>query len=114
MPLKPRPTGRSSTGPPRSPPREDRDADQYRISEHVHLLRTPDHTGEDISTVAGTAEGPVVLTHLWWHAEGPADDPFATDRGLLADSRRAILDLKPVLIIPGNGTPFTPGTDTPV
>ncbi|MEH0631010.1 hypothetical protein [Streptomyces stelliscabiei] len=26
------------------------------------------------------AEGLVVLTHLWWTAEGPADDPFAPDR----------------------------------
>ncbi|MCF3132200.1 MBL fold metallo-hydrolase [Streptomyces olivochromogenes] len=93
---------------------EDRDADQYRISEHIHLLRTPGHTSEDISTVAGTAEGLVVLTHLWWHAEGPADDPFATDRGLLADSRRAILDLKPALIIPGHGAPFTPTTHIPI
>ena len=56
-----------------------------------------------------TAEGLVVLTHLWWSAEGPADDPFARDRDLLRTSREAVLALGPALIVPGHGAPFVPG-----
>jgi hypothetical protein len=35
----------------------DRDADGVPLSPSVRLLRTPGHTGEDISTVAVTADG---------------------------------------------------------
>src|SRR5260370_41830930 len=58
---------------------DDRDADGFQVSESVTLMRTPGHSAEDISTLVRTAEGLVVLTHLWWHAEGPAEDPLAAD-----------------------------------
>ncbi|MFD9127074.1 MBL fold metallo-hydrolase [Kitasatospora sp. NPDC059571] len=92
----------------------DRDADGYRLGEHIELRRTPGHTAEDISTLVRTEAGLVVLTHLWWHAEGPAQDPFAADPDLLSASRRSVLDLQPVLIVPGHGEPFSPGERTPV
>jgi hypothetical protein len=56
----------------------------------------------------------VVLTHLWWSASGPADDPFAADRDLLRRSRQRVLDLEPVQVIPGHGPAFTPDASTPV
>ncbi|GAA5020488.1 MBL fold metallo-hydrolase [Kitasatospora paranensis] len=93
---------------------QDRDADGFRISEHIQLRRTPGHSAEDISTLVRTDDGLVVLTHLWWHAEGPAEDPFAADPDLLTHSRRAVLDLRPSLIIPGHGRPFAPDDRTPV
>jgi glyoxylase-like metal-dependent hydrolase (beta-lactamase superfamily II) len=92
---------------------KDRDADGFQLSEHVRLLRTPGHTAEDISTLVTTDEGLVVLTHLWWHAEGPADDPFATDADQLRRYRNTVLELAPARIIPGHGEPFTPSAQTP-
>ena len=91
----------------------DRDADGFQLSEHVRLLRTPGHTAEDISTLVTTDDGLVVLTHLWWHADGPAEDPYATDPVKLRQNRNTVLELGPARIIPWHGEPFTPSAQTP-
>jgi glyoxylase-like metal-dependent hydrolase (beta-lactamase superfamily II) len=91
---------------------EDRDADGFQLSESVTLLRTPGHSPEDVSTLVETAEGLAVLTHLWWHAEGPAEDPYG-DQELLSRYRAAVLDRDPALIVPGHGPAFAPSAETP-
>jgi glyoxylase-like metal-dependent hydrolase (beta-lactamase superfamily II) len=91
---------------------EDSDAEGRRLGEAVSLIRAPGHTQEDIATVAGTPDGVVVCTHLWWSAEGPLDDPFASDRAALRESRARVLGIAD-LIVPGHGAPFAPGPTTP-
>jgi glyoxylase-like metal-dependent hydrolase (beta-lactamase superfamily II) len=91
---------------------EDRDAEGHEISSGVRLIRAPGHTEEDIATLVDTDDGLVVLTHAWWTAAGPADDPYAFDRAILRQSRARILGLAPVLIVPGHGAPFAPSLDT--
>ena len=85
-----------------------------QLSEAVRLVRTPGHTPQDISTMVETAQGLVVCTHLWWSAEGPLDDPYAEDAGVLEGSRRLVLELEPALVVPGHGGPFRPRPSTPV
>ncbi|GAA2003616.1 MBL fold metallo-hydrolase [Catenulispora subtropica] len=92
---------------------DDRDADGYQLSDHVRLMRTPGHTPEDISTLVATEEGLVVLTHLWWSAEGPAEDPYATDGEQLHRHRETVLASEPVLIVPAHGASFAPSGQTP-
>lgn len=87
---------------------DDRDADGYELSPAVRLMTTPGHTAQDISTLVETDTGLVVLTHLWWHAGGPPDDPLAENLDLLHDNRARVLALRPALIIPGHGAPFVP------
>ncbi len=82
------------------------------VAPSVRLLRTPGHSNEDISTVAGTAEGVVVFTHLWWTDAHPVEDPYAPDPAVLHASRQRILELADV-IVPGHGAPFVPGRETP-
>ncbi len=89
----------------------DRTPDTPPLGPSVQLMPTPGHTDEDLSTLVQTVEGLVVLTHLWWTADGPADDPFARDRDLLRASRESVLALGPALIVPGHGAPFVPGPD---
>lgn len=91
---------------------DDRPADGFELSGSVRLMATPGHTAQDISTLADTAQGLVVLTHLWWSAEGPAEDPLAEDAAALSESRRKVLALGPVLIIPGHGPAFEPAEAT--
>lgn len=93
---------------------EDREAEGFHLGDSTWLIETPGHTPQDISTVVETADGLVVMTHLWWMAEGPAEDPFAPDASQLAASRRRVLDLAPVLVVPGHGPAFAPSADTPV
>jgi len=92
---------------------EDRAAEGYQVGPSTRLLETPGHSPQDVSTVVGTADGSVVLTHLWWTAQGPAEDPFAPDQEVLRRSRERVLALSPVLIVPGHGPAFVPGPDTP-
>ncbi|MFJ9575269.1 MBL fold metallo-hydrolase [Streptomyces sp. NPDC101191] len=91
----------------------DRPADGFALSPSIRLAATPGHTPEDISTLVDTADGLVVLTHLWWSADGPAEDPYATDPEALHASRRAVLALGPALVVPGHGAPFAPTPETP-
>lgn len=87
---------------------EDRDADGFQVGPSVRLMTTPGHTMQDISTLAETDSGLVVLTHLWWHSAGPENDPFAEDGELLRANRAKVLAQRPALIIPGHGAPFVP------
>jgi glyoxylase-like metal-dependent hydrolase (beta-lactamase superfamily II) len=91
---------------------DSRPAEGFEVSPHVKLLATPGHTPEDITTVATTDDGVVALTHLWWFAAGPPEDPYAADPALLHANRARILDMA-TLIVPGHGPAFTPGPDTP-
>jgi glyoxylase-like metal-dependent hydrolase (beta-lactamase superfamily II) len=82
-----------------------RDADGAELGPSVRLLRTPGHTSEDISTVASTAGGVYACTHAWWFADGPAEDPLATDAAALQVSRNRLRAVAAV-IIPGHGAAF--------
>jgi glyoxylase-like metal-dependent hydrolase (beta-lactamase superfamily II) len=92
---------------------EERRAEGFRLSSSVWLLETPGHTPQDVTTVVETAGGLVVCTHLWWDAQGPAEDPFALDQALLRASRERVLALELALIVPGHGAAFAPEPGTP-
>lgn len=89
---------------------ESRPAEGVTLGPSVLLLETPGHTPQDISVVAATPEGLVVLTHCWWYEAGPAKDPYG-DQEQLEASRARILELPDIArIIPGHGPPFSPST----
>jgi glyoxylase-like metal-dependent hydrolase (beta-lactamase superfamily II) len=92
---------------------DDQPAEGRAVSPSVTLVETPGHTPQDISTLVTTDDGLVVCAHLWWHADGPAQDPRATDLDALRAGRRRILELDPVTVVPGHGPAFRPGPGTP-
>lgn len=92
---------------------DDQPAEGRQVSPSVRLAETPGHTPQDISTLVTTDAGLVVCTHLWWHADGPAEDPRATDLLGLHANRDRVLALEPVTIVPGHGPAFRPGDATP-
>jgi len=89
-----------------------READGYQLSPSITLIATPGHTAQDITTLAATPEGVHACTHAWWAADGPADDPLATDPAALPASRARILAVA-TEIIPGHGPAFRPDASTP-
>jgi glyoxylase-like metal-dependent hydrolase (beta-lactamase superfamily II) len=89
-----------------------RAADGVQLTPSVRLLATPGHTPQDITTLVGTSDDVAALTHLWWTADGPADDPYTPDRELLRHQRERVLDLA-TLVVPGHGAPFRPSASTP-
>ncbi|MEV0649412.1 MBL fold metallo-hydrolase [Phytomonospora sp. NPDC050363] len=93
---------------------EDREAEGYEFTPSLRLLATPGHSPEDITLLAGTAEGVVAFAgDLWWRPNGPADDPVAPDRELLRASRRRVLGLADV-IVPGHGPAFPADDSAPL
>ena len=91
---------------------ESREADGVNLSPSVRLLATPGHTPQDLTVLVGTRDGIVALTHLWWTGEGPAEDPYASDRDLLRSQRERVLALAD-RVLPGHGPSFVPGPETP-
>jgi glyoxylase-like metal-dependent hydrolase (beta-lactamase superfamily II) len=91
---------------------EDSDAEGRHLSPSVVLIRVPGHTAQDIATIAGTEDGYVVLSHLWWDSDGPPEDPSAEDPERLHASRARVLEFAD-LIVPGHGAPFRPARTTP-
>ena len=89
-----------------------RPAEGLALSPSVRLLATPGHTPQDVTTLVGTVDGLVALTHLWWTAEGPADDPYAPDRDVLRAQRERVLAVAD-LVVPGHGAAFVPSGSTP-
>lgn len=89
-----------------------RDCHGFEVSPSVRLVRTPGHTADCLTALAGTAEGVVALTHLWWSAEGPDEDPYAVDAKALHAGRERILEVADV-ILPGHGAMFRPDARTP-
>ncbi|HXL37764.1 MAG TPA: MBL fold metallo-hydrolase [Ktedonobacteraceae bacterium] len=91
---------------------ESRKAEGFHLSPSILLIATPGHTPQDITTLVGTNEGVIAFTHLWWSAEGPADDPLADDLAVLHANRLRVLQVAR-LIVPGHGAPFIPDETTP-
>ncbi len=91
---------------------DSRPADGHEVSPSVRLMATPGHTPEDISTVVTVGSAVAVFTHLWWHEDGPPEDPLAVDPPSLHRHRSGILEIASV-IIPGHGPPFRPTASTP-
>ncbi len=89
-----------------------RECDGFEVSPSVGLARTPGHTAECLTVMVGTAEGVVALTHLWWSAEGPPEDPYADDPAALHESRELVLAVAD-LVVPGHGAMFRPLGSTP-
>jgi glyoxylase-like metal-dependent hydrolase (beta-lactamase superfamily II) len=92
---------------------DDQPAEDRQVSPNVTLIETPGHTPQDVSTLVTTDAGLVVCTHLWWHADGPPEDPRATDLAALHTNRERVIALDPVTLVPGHGPAFTPGAGTP-
>ena len=91
---------------------EDSDCDGRVLTPSVQLARTPGHTAQDLVLIAGTADGIVVTTHSWFHADSTAEDEDPDDLDQLHESRRRILDVAD-LIVPGHGPAFRPTASTP-
>ncbi|MFJ5780193.1 MBL fold metallo-hydrolase [Streptomyces sp. NPDC093094] len=92
----------------------DRDAEGHELTPSLRLIRTPGHSPEDITLLAGTEQGVVAFVgDLWWRPDGPVEDPVAPDPGTLRTSRLRVLAAAD-LIVPGHGGPFPADGSAPI
>ncbi|MCX4824593.1 MBL fold metallo-hydrolase [Streptomyces sp. NBC_01142] len=91
----------------------DRDAEGYELTPSLRLIRTPGHSREDITLLAGTDSGVVAFVgDLWWRPNGPVEDPVAPDHEILLASRLRVLAAAD-LIVPGHGAAFPADDSAP-
>lgn len=90
---------------------QSRPAEGFSLSPSIRLIQTPGHTPQDVTTLVSTAQDTVAFTHLWWGAQGPPEDPSATDVDAFHRSRLRVLELA-TLIVPGHGAAFKVTADT--
>jgi glyoxylase-like metal-dependent hydrolase (beta-lactamase superfamily II) len=83
---------------------DSRPCEGHVLAEGIHLIATPGHTSEDLSTVVETGTEVIVLTHCWWHS-GSGTDPLAEDHDALDRSRARIRAIA-THIVPGHGPMF--------
>lgn len=91
---------------------ETRPAEGYHVSPHVHLIETPGHTPQDITTLVETPEGTYAFTHLWWDSAGPPEDPLADNTWRIHANRVRVVGLAK-WIVPGHGGAFLVDPATP-
>lgn len=91
---------------------DSRPADGLILAPGVTLWETPGHSPQDITTIVEEDDGVVALTHLWWTATVPVEDPYATDPEALHLGRARVLEVA-TTVIPGHGPIFTPDDETP-
>lgn len=89
-----------------------RPAEGFVVAPGVTLWETPGHTPQDITTIVEEDEGVVALTHCWWTATTPVEDPFCTDPHALHRGRARLLEVA-TTVIPGHGPMFAPNAETP-
>ncbi|MGC0330640.1 glyoxylase-like metal-dependent hydrolase (beta-lactamase superfamily II) [Streptomyces sp. SAI-170] len=91
----------------------DRDAEGHQLAPSLRLIRTPGHSPEDITLLAGTNSGVVAFVgDLWWRPNGPVLDPVAPNHETLRTSRLRVLATADV-IVPGHGPAFPADDSAP-
>ena len=74
-----------------------------QFSENIEIIKTPGHDRTCITLLVKTDKGTVaVVGDVFWKENKPKDDPYASDKEKLEQSRKLVLE-KADFIIPGHG-----------
>jgi glyoxylase-like metal-dependent hydrolase (beta-lactamase superfamily II) len=77
-----------------------------QFADDIRIIKTPGHNYDCIALLVKTAKGVVAIVgDVFWNENGPADDPYASDKEKLEESRKKVLKLADY-IIPGHGKMF--------
>lgn len=77
-----------------------------QFTDDIKIIKTPGHSYDSITLLIKTGKGIVaVCGDVFWKENLPEDDPYASDKEKLRDSRRMILRMADY-IIPGHGKMF--------
>ncbi len=77
-----------------------------QFTENIKVIKTPGHSYDSITLLVNTDEGIVaVCGDVFWKENFPQDDPYASDKETLKESRKKVLEVADY-IIPGHGKMF--------
>ena len=76
------------------------------LTENIRMIKTPGHNYDGITLLVKTEKGTIAICgDVFWKENEPKDDPYATDKNKLQESRKKILEVADY-IIPGHGDIF--------
>lgn len=74
-----------------------------QFTNDIKIIKTPGHNYDCISLLVKTNQGTVaIIGDVFWKENLPIDDPYASDKEKLKESRKKVLELAD-WIIPGHG-----------
>jgi glyoxylase-like metal-dependent hydrolase (beta-lactamase superfamily II) len=77
-----------------------------QFTEDIKIIKTPGHNYDGITLLVKTKKGIIAIVgDLFWKEYLPKDDPYASDKKKLEESRKKILEIADY-IIPGHGKMF--------
>lgn len=77
-----------------------------QFTKNIRIIKTPGHNYDGITLLVKTEKGIVAICgDVFWKENFPEDDPYASDKDKLKESRKKILDIADY-IIPGHGKMF--------
>lgn len=77
-----------------------------QFTENIRIVKTPGHSYDSITLFVETDKGIIaVCGDVFWKENFPEDDPYASDKEKLQESRKKILEMAD-WIIPGHGKMF--------
>ncbi|MAF14057.1 MAG: MBL fold hydrolase, partial [Parcubacteria group bacterium] len=76
---------------------------QGGVTDNIELIKTPGHSYDSTTLLVKTSQGLVAICgDVFWKEDSPKDDPFASDKEMLAESRKKVLELADY-VVPGHG-----------
>ena len=77
-----------------------------KISEDIRMIKTPGHSYDSSTLLVKTKQGLVAICgDVFWKKDFPKDDPYASDKQKLKQSRKKVLEMAD-WVIPGHGKMF--------
>jgi len=79
---------------------------QEQFTDDIRIIKTPGHDYSSITLLVKTKQGIVAICgDVFWKENFPEDDPYASDKEKLKESRKKVLEMSDY-IIPGHGGMF--------
>lgn len=77
-----------------------------QFTNDIRILKTPGHNYDSLTLFVRTDEGIIAICgDIFWKQNFPEDDPYASDKEQLKESRKKVLEMADY-IIPGHGKMF--------
>jgi len=79
---------------------------EEQFTKNIRIVRTPGHSYDGITLFVKTDKGIIaVCGDVFWRENFPTDDPYASDKEKLGESRKKVLEIAD-WVIPGHGGMF--------
>lgn len=77
-----------------------------QFTDDIKIIKTPGHSYDGITLFVKTGRGVIAICgDVFWKENSPKNDPYASDKEKLQESRKRVLEMADY-IIPGHGKMF--------